>query len=132
MDTFEERAYLKDADCGHEIVVRRGGARIGRTTLLIQSSEDFYLGDICVHPPYRGQGVGTLLLERAIALARREGCVRLWCDPKAYVSKDPVVYDSAANQARLDRWYTDDAARFVDGREGIDDEPSRGLLVLKL
>jgi diamine N-acetyltransferase len=41
------------------------------------SGKALYLDDLYVREPYRGQGIGQLLLDAVISLARSRGCVKL-------------------------------------------------------
>ena len=41
---------------------------------------DFYLAGIAVDKKFRGQGVGSLILEQAIDMARKKGCKRVVLD----------------------------------------------------
>jgi GNAT superfamily N-acetyltransferase len=58
-----------------------GGAMIAYNTSGVNMLEDrsdlAVLWDIRVHPDYRGQGLGSALLERSAAWARQRGCKRL-------------------------------------------------------
>ncbi|HPC84404.1 MAG TPA: GNAT family N-acetyltransferase [Thermoanaerobaculaceae bacterium] len=53
-------------------VVRGGGTVVGATVLLIATPVSS-LASVAVHPAWRRRGLGTALLEDAIALARRAG-----------------------------------------------------------
>ncbi|HEX7468809.1 MAG TPA: GNAT family N-acetyltransferase, partial [Methanobacterium sp.] len=44
--------------------------------------DDYYLSNIAVDPLYRGQGIGTYILENAFKLAEDKGCRRVILDVK--------------------------------------------------
>lgn len=75
-------AILADPDVGLILVARREGRVIGMANLLFTVSTALgarvaILDDLVVDPTERGAGVGSALLERAIASAREQGCRRI-------------------------------------------------------
>lgn len=75
-------AILADHDVGLILVARRDGRVIGMANLLFTVSTALgarvaILDDLVVDAAARGAGVGSALLERAIATAREQGCRRI-------------------------------------------------------
>lgn len=55
------------------LVVRRGQALVGAAVLLLWPPVA-QVSSLAVHPRYQRRGLGTLLLQQAVARARRAGC----------------------------------------------------------
>lgn len=75
-------SIIRDPQVGHILVARQGGEIIGMVNLLYTVSTALggrvaLLEDMVVVPEIRGQGVGTQLLEQAIAFAKANGCLRI-------------------------------------------------------
>ena len=76
------RLILDDARVGAILVARSGSAVVGMVNLLFtvstaEGGRVMLLEDMIVHPDHRGQGVGLLLIEAAIARAAAERCARI-------------------------------------------------------
>lgn len=76
------RLILDDARVGAILVARSDGAVVGMVNLLFtvstaEGGRVMLLEDMIVHPDHRGQGVGLLLIEAAIARAAAERCARI-------------------------------------------------------
>jgi GNAT superfamily N-acetyltransferase len=76
------RLILDDARVGVILVARAGDQIAGMVNLLFtvstaEGARVMLLEDMIVRPDHRGQGVGLLLIEAAIARAAREGCPRI-------------------------------------------------------
>jgi len=76
--------YLCLMDNSHSVFVARSpeGATIGYIAAhwnpyLFLSGPEGYISELFVHPEYRGQGIGTQLLEIVQKEARQRGCYRL-------------------------------------------------------
>jgi GNAT superfamily N-acetyltransferase len=73
---------LADPSIGRFLVARRAGRVVGMVGLLFTVSTALgarvaMLEDMVVAPEARGQGLGTRLIEAAIAAARQDGCRRI-------------------------------------------------------
>ncbi|MGH6645813.1 GNAT family N-acetyltransferase [Aquabacterium sp.] len=73
---------IGSADTGLIVVARQAGRVVGMVTLLFTVSTALgervaWLEDMVVDAGCRGQGVGALLIDGAIALARAHGCRRI-------------------------------------------------------
>lgn len=69
-------------DVGHILVARKGNEVVGMAGLLYTVSTALggkvaLLEDMVVSPAARGAGIGTQLLQKAVELARRNGCRRI-------------------------------------------------------
>lgn len=67
---------------GQILLMRREGRAIGMVSLLYTVSTALggrvaILEDMVLHPDFRGQGLGSELLNAAIELARSTGCLRI-------------------------------------------------------
>lgn len=76
------REIIAHPEVGRILVLREGDAIIGMANLLFTIStacggKVCMLEDVIVRPEQRGHGLGTALLEAAIAVAQREGCLRI-------------------------------------------------------
>jgi GNAT superfamily N-acetyltransferase len=76
------RQILEHPETARILVLREGDDIIGMVSLLFTIStacggKAALLEDMIVHPARRGDGLGGTLLQAAIALARREGCLRI-------------------------------------------------------
>lgn len=76
------REIIAHPEFGRILVLREGDAIIGMANLLFTIStacggKVCLLEDVIVHPDRRGDGLGTTLLEAAIAAAQQEGCLRI-------------------------------------------------------
>jgi ribosomal protein S18 acetylase RimI-like enzyme len=75
-------AILQQQDSGHILVARHAGVVIAMVSLLYTISTALggrvaLLEDLVVHPDYRGRGVGTQLLDYALAFARSQQILRI-------------------------------------------------------
>jgi ribosomal protein S18 acetylase RimI-like enzyme len=75
-------AILQQAESGRILVARHAGVVIAMVSLLYTISTALggrvaLLEDLVVHPDYRGQGVGTQLLDYALAFARSQQILRI-------------------------------------------------------
>ncbi|OQW71638.1 MAG: GNAT family N-acetyltransferase [Proteobacteria bacterium ST_bin11] len=73
---------LADPNIGHVFVARHESGIVGMVTLLYTVSTALgeqvaWLEDMVVLSNFRGQGVGSLLLEHALDFARQKGCRRI-------------------------------------------------------
>ena len=76
------RQLIEHPDTGRILVLREGDSILGMVSLLYTIStacggKVALLEDMIVHPSRRGDGLGNKLLQAAIELARREGCLRI-------------------------------------------------------
>jgi GNAT superfamily N-acetyltransferase len=76
------RLILDDPRVGVILVARDGDAVVGMVNLLFtvstaEGARVMLLEDMIVRPDHRGQGVGLLLIEAAIARATAAGCARI-------------------------------------------------------
>jgi GNAT superfamily N-acetyltransferase len=76
------RQIIEHPETGRILVMREGGDIIGMVSLLFTvgtacGGKVALLEDMIVHPARRGDGLGSELLQSAIELAQREGCLRL-------------------------------------------------------
>lgn len=76
------RQIIAQPEIGQILVLREGDAVIGMTNLLFTIStacggKVCLLEDMVVRRDRRGDGLGSALLEAAVAAARREGCLRI-------------------------------------------------------
>ena len=75
-------AILHDRSRGRIFVAREGGKVVGMASLLYtistaEGGKAALFEDFIVQPEYRGQGIGTRLLEYVIQQARAEGVLRI-------------------------------------------------------
>ena len=75
-------AILGDAEIGHILVARHAGKLVGMVSLLYTISTALgarvaWVEDMVVDHRHRHQGIGSLLLDHAIAFARQQQCARL-------------------------------------------------------
>lgn len=73
---------IDNPESGHFLVMKQHGAVIGTVNLLYLVSTAMggkaaILEDMVIHPDWRGMGLGTQLLQRAVEHAREQGCLRL-------------------------------------------------------
>lgn len=73
---------LKDPDSGRIFAARSEGKVVGMVNLLFlistaEGGKVVQLEDLVVHPGFRKQGVGTLLLQQALTFARQENFSRV-------------------------------------------------------
>ncbi len=61
----------------HNLVAEQGARLIGHAILADSGPREAELA-VFVHQRYRGRGLGTLLAQAAVALARQKGYRRLW------------------------------------------------------
>lgn len=81
----QSAALRKIIECpatGCILALREGDAIVGMVNLLYTIStacggKVALLEDMVIHPSRRGEGLGRKLLQAAIELARREGCLRI-------------------------------------------------------
>jgi GNAT superfamily N-acetyltransferase len=76
------RLILRDTRRGKIFTVRHGGTVIGMLTLLFtvstaEGGPAAWLEDFILDPAWRGKGIGTKLIEHAIAYARQKGIKRI-------------------------------------------------------
>ena len=76
------RQIIEHPEVGRILALREDDGIIGMANLLFTVStacggKVALLEDMIVHPARRGDGLGGKLLEAAIELARREGCLRI-------------------------------------------------------
>ena len=85
-DAARQAAALKQIIEHHEIgrilVMRKNESVIGMVCLLFTVStacggKVALLEDMILHPKYRNDGLGSKLLQTAVELAKREGCLRI-------------------------------------------------------
>lgn len=67
---------------GHILLWREGADIVGMVSLLYSIStacggKAAWLEDLVIHPDRRGAGLGSALLQAAIALAQQQGCLRI-------------------------------------------------------
>lgn len=76
------RAIIERPETGCILLLRDGNSILGMVNLLYTVStacggKVAILEDMIVHPSQRGNGLGSQLLQAAIAHARRESCLRI-------------------------------------------------------
>lgn len=76
------RQIIENKKVGHILVLREGDTVIGMVNLLFTVStacggKVALLEDMIVQPQYRSGGLGGKLLQAAIEMAKRKGCVRI-------------------------------------------------------
>lgn len=76
------RSIIEDASIGTIFVLKKKGVIIGMVSLLWSVSTALggkvaFLEDMIVRPEYRGQKKGTVLIEYAIAYAKKHACKRI-------------------------------------------------------
>ena len=73
---------IENRENGRFLILKESGQIIGTVSLLFLPSTAFdgkvaLLEDMIIHPHKRGRGLGSFLLEQAIATAISLGCLRL-------------------------------------------------------
>ena len=76
------REIIAHPATGRILALHEGDAIVGMVNLLFSIStacggKVALLEDMVVHPSRRGDGLGSKLLQAAVELARREGCLRI-------------------------------------------------------
>jgi GNAT superfamily N-acetyltransferase len=76
------RQIIEHHETGRILVLRKDESVIGMVSLLFTVStasggKAALLEDMIVHPQYRNDGLGGKLLQAAIELAKRDGCLRI-------------------------------------------------------
>ncbi len=69
----------RDPGCAHLLASLENGEPVGTARML----PDGHVGRIAVHKSWRGQGVGTRLVERLIELAREQGLAEVYLHAQA-------------------------------------------------
>jgi ribosomal protein S18 acetylase RimI-like enzyme len=79
---FQTLHYARVHAQAERLIVLKGGAPAGRL-ILDRASASWCLVDIALAPDFRGQGLGTLLLQAVLAAAAQAGtCVQLSVDAR--------------------------------------------------
>ncbi|MGB3423672.1 MAG: GNAT family N-acetyltransferase [Castellaniella sp.] len=77
---LEEELDVRDAQCLHAIAYDADGQAVGTGRLL----PDGHIGRMAVRKPWRGQGVGSLLLMALVDAARRRGDAEVVLDAQLH------------------------------------------------
>lgn len=76
-DWKELKAYSKILDFSGFLKYLIKGTLIDKLLTAKVGSDDYYLSNVAVVPDFRGQGIGTYILENALKLAEEAGCPRV-------------------------------------------------------
>lgn len=75
-DEFWDEELLKDWVAGDDVmlVVESGGRVVGfMLTQIHKATKAGYLSDVAIHPDWRGQGIGSRLIEAVLARLKERG-----------------------------------------------------------
>lgn len=78
------RAYFRILDFFSFLKYVVKGTLINELLTASVGKSDYYLSNIAVDPQFRGQGIGTYILENAFKLAEKKGCRRVILDVTLY------------------------------------------------
>lgn len=109
---LEEELDSQDAECLHAVVYGPDGSPVGTGRLL----PDGHIGRMAVRRPYRGKGVGALLLTRLVDEARRRGHLQValaaqvhaqgFYAAHGFVAEGPVFLDAGIDHVTMRRVLT--------------------------
>ena len=99
---------LRNPDVCHIYVVRAGGDRVAGFCAFWLIVDEAHINNLAVRPPYRGGGLGTLLMRRVLTEARRLGAVRATLEVRASNDGARRFYEAMgfAVTATRPRYYT--------------------------
>jgi [ribosomal protein S18]-alanine N-acetyltransferase len=98
---WSTRFFLDElqVDCAHSILAEVDGRIVGYVLFWILA-EEVDIHNIAVHPDFRRQGIGRLLLEQVVAAARRQERLRVTLDVRCSNAVAQSLYFSLGFVAR--------------------------------
>lgn len=98
---WSTRFFLDElqVDCAHSILAEVDGRIVGYVLFWILA-EEVDIHNIAVHPDFRRQGIGRLLLEQVVAAARRQERLRVTLDVRCSNGPAQSLYLSLGFVAR--------------------------------
>ena len=98
---WSTRFFLDElqVDCAHSILAEVDGRIVGYVLFWILA-EEVDIHNIAVHPDFRRQGIGRLLLEQVVAAARRQERLRVTLDVRCSNASAQSLYLSLGFVAR--------------------------------
>lgn len=94
---------LLNAGNGGNFVAIYQGKEIGTTTTLPYQNRFSWIGMVLVDPAFRGLGIGTALLKKAVEFAKRRGNVRLDATPQGKKLYETWGFQTERELVRLER-----------------------------
>jgi GNAT superfamily N-acetyltransferase len=99
----QDWAFLIKAGAGGNFVALYKGEEAGTVTTLFYQDRFSWIGMVLVDPEFRGLGIGTTLLERAIDHAANQGTIRLDATPKGQKLYETMGFQQERELVRLQR-----------------------------
>ena len=110
---LDEELDSRDADCLHAVAYSPDGLPVGTGRLL----PDGHIGRMAVRRPYRGQGVGAMLLKCLVEEARQRGHRQLelaaqlhamgFYSAHGFIAEGPVFLDAGIEHRNMRRSLSD-------------------------
>lgn len=94
---------LVKADLGGNFLAVYNGQDAGTVTTLSYQAQFSWIGMVLVDPGYRGLGIGSALLNAAIAFAKSKGTIRLDATPKGKKLYETLGFKTERNLVRFER-----------------------------
>jgi GNAT superfamily N-acetyltransferase len=88
---------------GRNLVALYKGTAAGTATILSYQDRFSWIGMVLVDPAFRGLGIGTALLQEAIARAKSKGTVRLDATPQGQKLYETLGFETERELVRLER-----------------------------
>ncbi|MEX2404035.1 MAG: GNAT family N-acetyltransferase [Balneolales bacterium] len=95
--------FLINTGGGGNFVATCNGKEAGTATTITYQDRFSWIGMVLVDPAFRGKGVGTVLLNEAIAYARQKGTVRLDATPQGEKLYKTMGFVAERNLMRYER-----------------------------
>lgn len=94
---------LVKADLGGNFIAVYNNQYAGTVTTIAYNAQFSWIGMVLVDPGIRGLGIGSALLNAAIAFAKRNGAIRLDATPKGKKLYETLGFKTERNLVRFER-----------------------------